>query len=77
MSATYSTDGKCWVKRGGTVIAQSYVGNDGYEVRILQGLPRMETLEAIEKHCPEFLKANNWPPTKYPYLFGRTYPHNN
>jgi len=45
------------------------VGKNGYEVRVLQGMPRMETLEAIGANCPEFLKNNNWTVNRVPLLF--------
>jgi len=68
MEKKLTTDGRCWVKLGNKIIAQSYVGN-GYEVRILQGMPRMETLERINRECPEFLNANAWSVNKVPKLF--------
>lgn len=68
----YITDGKCSVFAGKTEIARSYVGYDGYEVRILQGLPRMETIEKINTDCPEFLTNNEWPINKVPKLFSQS-----
>lgn len=57
----YTTDGKCEVFTGKKVIARSYVNvsTPGYEVRILQGMPRFETIKKICEDCPEFAKANN------------------
>lgn len=69
---TYTTDGKCFVYAGKTVIAKSYVGNDGYEVRILQGMDRLETMAKIRRDCPEFIKANNIPEIYTPKLFARS-----
>jgi hypothetical protein len=68
----YHTDptGHCEVLCKNTVIARTYCGQDGYEVRILQGMPREETMEKIREDCPEFLKANNIPDKYYPLLFG-------
>lgn len=63
------TDGKYRVFAGKTVIAQSYLGNNGYEVRILQGMPRMETVKKIFEDCPEFAKANDMDINKVPKLF--------
>ena len=68
----YHTDptGNCEVLCKNTVIARAYVGGDhGYEVRILQGMPREETMQKIREDCPEFLKANNIPEHYYPFLF--------
>lgn len=67
----FTTDGKYQVFSGKTVIAKSYVGNDGYEVRILQGMPRMETVEKIFADCPEFAKANDMSINIVPKLFSR------
>ena len=67
----YTTDGSCEVYCGKTLIAQAYVGNriGEYEVRILQGMPRMETWKKIFEDCPEFAKANNMDINKVPKLF--------
>ena len=67
----YHTDptGHCEVLCKNTVIARAYCGNDGYEVRILQGMDRIKTMEKIREDCPEFLKANNIPEHYYPFLF--------
>jgi len=64
-----TTDGRCWVKSGNKIIAQSYVGCRGYEVRILQGMPRQNTMDRISQDCPEFLNANAWAVNKLPKMF--------
>ena len=68
----YHTDpsGHCEVLCGKIVISRAYIGNDGYEVRILQGMDRMETLKKIREDCPEFLTINKIPEKYYPLLFG-------
>jgi hypothetical protein len=67
----YHTDpsGHCEVYAGKTLIARAYVGEDGYEVRILQGMDRKETMKKIKEDCPEFLEANNVPDNYRPHLF--------
>lgn len=70
----YKTDGKCEVVCDGICVARSYVGQDGYEVRVLQGMDRMKTIEKINQDCPEFLQANNWSVNKYPRLFSNSRP---
>ncbi len=62
----YTTDGKYSVFSGKIEIARAYVGP---ELRILQGMPRMETINKIAQDCPEFLEANNWDVNKVPRLF--------
>ena len=69
----YHTDptGHCEVLCKNTVIARANVGVDyGYEVRVLQGLPREATMQKIKEDCPEFLTANNIPDNYSPKLFG-------
>ena len=56
---------------GRQVIAMSYVGGDKYEVRILQGMSRMETWEKIFKDCPEFAELNDMDINKVPVLFSK------
>lgn len=68
---TYTTDGKYEVKLGKTVIAKSYLGIDGYEVRILQGMNRKNTVEKIFTDCPEFAAANNMSRNVVPRLFSK------
>jgi hypothetical protein len=54
-----TTDGHA-VFCGKTTIAQSYLGMDGkYEVRILQGMPRIETYERILNELPEYARDND------------------
>lgn len=70
-SNLYTTDGKYEVKAGKIVIARSYLGQNGYEVRVLQGMDRYKTLEKIQSDCPEFLTNNNWNTNKHPLLFSK------
>lgn len=67
----YTTDGKFCVYAGKKVIAKSYIGYDGYEVRILQGMPRMETVQKIFEDCPEFAKHNEMNINSWPRLFSK------
>ena len=67
----YTTDGKFEVKAGKNVIAKSYVGDNGYFVRVLQGMDRIGTIKKICKDCPEFAKANGIDENYYPRLFAR------
>lgn len=55
---TYTTDGKCNVYAGKLIVARSYIGNTGYEVRLLQGMPKAETVEKIIRDCPDFARSN-------------------
>ena len=65
----YTSDGKCSVYAGKKEIAKSYLGEDGYEVRILQGMDRKETINKILRNCPEFCEANGVSEGYYPKLF--------
>lgn len=65
----YTTDGKYEVHSGKKVIAQSYVGQSGYEIKVLQGMDRMKTLAKIAEDCPEFLSNNEWDRDRVPMLF--------
>ncbi len=67
----YTSDGKYEVKAGKKAIARAYMGNDGYEVRILQGMNREETIKKICIDCPDFATANNITDSYYPKLFHR------
>ena len=69
----YHTDptGHCEVLSGKRVIARAYVGQEGYSVRVLQGMPREATMKKIKEDCPEFLKTNNIPDNYYPKLFSK------
>jgi hypothetical protein len=68
----YHTDesGHCEVLSGKKVIARAYCGQDGYEVKVLQGMDREATMQKIREDCPEFLEANKIPDSYYPLLFG-------
>lgn len=70
----YHTDpsGHCEVLCRKKVIARAYIGHEGYSVRILQGMDRMETIEKIREDCPEFLTANKIPEKYYPMLFSES-----
>jgi len=65
----YTSDGKCEVKAGEKVIAKSYIGNNGYEVRILQGMNREATINKICIDCPDFATSNGITEAYYPKLF--------
>ena len=67
----YTTDGKCEVFAGKKVIARSYLGSNGYEVRVLQGVPREEVIKRIVNECPDFAKANGITENYYPRLFAK------
>ena len=75
MGAKYTTDGKYSVFSNKTEIARSYMAGDNsnrtYEVRVLQGMPRMETIKKICEDCPSFANANGITPDYYPYLFSK------
>ncbi len=68
---TYTTDGKYSVFAGKQEIARSYIGFDGYEVRILQGLPRMETVAKIFADCPDFAANNEMKTDRVLKLFSK------
>lgn len=70
----FTSDGKCAVYLGETMIAQSYIGYDGYEVRVLQGMPRIETWNKILSDCPEFAAENDMKPNYVPRLFTNSKP---
>lgn len=69
----YTSDGKYEVRSGKTVIAKSYMAGDNsdrrYDVRILQGMPRNETIKKICEDCPDFAKENDITEDYYPRLF--------
>jgi len=71
----YTTDGKYSVFAGKTEIARSVLAappsERHYDVRILQGMGRAETIAKICTDCPEFAEANNITPDYYPYLFSK------
>jgi hypothetical protein len=67
----YHTDptGRCIVYCKKIIIARSYVGDNGYSVKILQGMNRDKTMKKIADDCPEFLKANQISENYRPLLF--------
>ena len=66
----YTHKNNCEVFCGKKVIARAYLGV-GYEVRILQGMPRQETVDKIIADCPDFAKANNLTSNYIPKLFSK------
>ena len=54
---------------GNKVIARSYLGHNGYEVCLLQGMNREQTVTKIIQDCPEFAKVNNLNSNTIPKLF--------
>jgi hypothetical protein len=54
---------------GKTVIARAYVDWPIDEIRILQGMPRMETITKIIAECPEYAKRYQLDGHKWPLLF--------
>jgi hypothetical protein len=67
----YTSDGKFAVYSGKNIIAKSYVGQDGYEVRVKQGMSRCETWDKIISDCPDFAAANEMNPNIVPRLFSK------
>jgi hypothetical protein len=61
LTAVYTSDG--------IEIARSVVGDDGYEVRILQGMDRASTVAKILRDCPEWAEVNNLKSYSWPKLF--------
>ena len=57
------------VYAGKTVIGRLYVGYNGTELRILQGMPREATITKLWEDCPEFCKDNGISITYIPKLF--------
>jgi regulator of sirC expression with transglutaminase-like and TPR domain len=54
----------------GTTIARMYTRHDGTpELRILQGMPRDETVGKLLEDCPDFCKQNGITRATYPKLF--------
>lgn len=49
----------CHVLSGKTVVAISYLGEDGYTIKTLQGMDRDAIVNRIILECPEFAEANN------------------
>lgn len=71
----YTSDGKYSVYAGDIQIARSYVAlpnsNRNFDVKILQGMDRTETIKKIIKDCPAFAKENEIDENYYPNLFSR------
>lgn len=54
-------------------VARMYVRHDGSkELRILQGMPREETLAQIIRDCPEFCEKNSVTQNTVTKVFGAT-----
>jgi hypothetical protein len=73
MNDKYYTDptGKCTVFCKKKVIARAYIGHNGCSIRILQGMPREETMQKLRQDVPDFLIANNIPENYYPLVFSK------
>ncbi len=68
----YTSTDNCEVLCGKKVIAHAYLTTSfGYEVRILQGMPRQETVDKIITDCPDFATANNLTSNFRPKLFSK------
>jgi len=65
----YTSDGRFSVFAGKIEVARSYIGTNGYEVRVKQGMNRSATIKKVCEDCPEFAKANGITENYYPYLF--------
>jgi len=65
----YVSDGRCIVFSDNIAIAQSYLGTNGHEVRILQGCDRDRVTNKIIEDCPEFAEENNLTKNLYVKLF--------
>jgi hypothetical protein len=63
------THNKYSVFAGKVEIGRLYVDSPFDELRILQGMDRVKTVEKIIEDCPEFAKDNNIDGTKRPLLF--------
>lgn len=60
------------VYAGKKVIAKTYLSLDGkITLKILQGMPRDETIKKICADCPQFVKSIGIDENYYPYLFSR------
>lgn len=64
------THNKYSVFCGKTEIARAYVGDKKDEIKILQGMPRKETIKKIIEDCPEYAKKYGLTSDYYPMLFG-------
>lgn len=70
MTTTYRAIGNNEVHVGAHCIAKMYIRHDGErELRILQGMPRDETVEKLLVDCPEFCRNNGITAGTYPLLF--------
>jgi hypothetical protein len=69
----YKAVGNSHVLAGKKVIAISFLEENGYRVRILQGMNRIATVNKIIEDCPEFAKENNLTPEYTPKLFSESY----
>ena len=49
----------CHVLNGKTIVAISYLGEEGYTMKTLQGMDRDAITARIITECPEFAEANN------------------
>ena len=65
------TNNKYSVFCGKREIARAYTGENGFSVRILQGMPRKETANKIIRDCPDFAKENNLTENSHCYLFAK------
>ena len=59
----------CEVRAGKKVIAKAYLTNTGYEVFILQGMNRKETIKKIIQDCPQYANEYRITENYYPKLF--------
>jgi len=69
----YKAVGNTHIMSGKDVIAISFLGHNGYYVRILQGMDRTATTERLVNECPEFCRANNLTANIRPDLFSKEY----
>ena len=69
MKNDYTSDGHNSVFCGKIEIARAYIGENGFEVRVLQGTPRSEVIKKVCEECPEFAKNNHIDENYYPRLF--------
>jgi hypothetical protein len=70
MAAIYRVIGKNEVYVGERCVARMYVRHDGTpELRILQGMPRDETVANLIADCPVFCMQNGITKSTYPLLF--------
>jgi hypothetical protein len=70
----FSPDNKTGVysSQTGILIAQTYVGQNGFSLGLLQGVPREEVLKGILKDCPDYCVANNFTKDSKTLLFSKT-----